>query len=364
MEVIYDKKITSFLLSHTIPAKTLSNGKNWIIECQIYDIDDVASDMSDKLFFQTFKSPEFYFYNITEGQTIKSSTYEAIIYFFQENYEELQSYKFYLYDGTKTKLLESETLYDNSKITYIYKGLENHSTYYVRCEGITVNGINVDTGYISFYIDYKVPSTYGIIYAENDATHGYIKLHTNIKIIQYNGNKTFDFINGMIDLTDNYIYYDEGFIIDGDFGIRIIGMHLNKTATILELRNTKYTILLSSHLYENGVIRFKLTVPNVLGNYILYSPPLTFDKDDLVSICFRRIDNLYSLNADILENFTFGNWWFGRQMPTGNSLEINDVWIDTDNLFTYVVDKDVMKIHTEKNEPSDKINIDDLWIGG
>ena len=51
---------------------------------------------------------------------------------------------------------------------------------------------------------------YSIIYAENDPLHGYIKYHTNIVVIQYNGDKSFSFENGMIDLRgDNEgIYYD------------------------------------------------------------------------------------------------------------------------------------------------------------
>ena len=364
MEVAYDKKVTSFLLSHVIPAETLINGKNWIAQCQVFDVEDIESELSDKVFFQTFKNPEFYFYNISEGQTINAATYEAIIYYFQEDYEDIQSYKFYLYDEMKSLLLESETLYDSNKINYTFKGLSNHTTYNVRCVGITVNGMEIDTGYISFYTDYKVPSTYGIIYADNDALHGYVKLHTNIKVIQYNGDKTFNFINGMIDLRNNFIYYDEGFVIDGDFALRLIGMNLNQTATILELRNTKRSIILSSYLYDDGIVRFKLTVPNALGNYILYSDPISFGEDDMISIRFKRVNNIYSLVAEIKEDFSFiNNWWFGRQMPGGNNLETNDVWIDTDDMFTYVVDKDVMKIYTDENEP-ENIDVDNLWIGG
>jgi hypothetical protein len=41
-------------------------------------------------------------------------------------------------------------------------------------------------------------------------------------VIQYNGDKSFSFENGMIDLRgDNEgIYYDKGFVIDGDFTLK------------------------------------------------------------------------------------------------------------------------------------------------
>ena len=250
MEPIYDRKISTFPHTHILPASTLTNGKKWAAQFQTFDVDDTASELSDKSYFQTLKTPLFYFYGLENGQILQSAFYDAQIYYLQEDYEDIQSFKFYLYDGTKTLLSESETMYDSTKIRYQYKGLDNHTVYYFRCHGMTVNGMEIDTGYIQIYTDYRRPGKYSIIYAENDPLHGYIKYHTNIAVIQYNGSKTFHFENGMIDLRgDNEgIYYDKGFVIDGDFTLKLRGMYLNQTATILELRNTKYSIIVSSYL--------------------------------------------------------------------------------------------------------------------
>lgn len=363
MEMVYDKKITTFTHSHTIPAGTLKNGKQWIAQFQTFDVDDLESGLSDKRYFQTFKTPLFYFYGLENGQTIPSASYEAQIYYFQEDYEDIQSFRFSLYDGTKTLLKESDTLYNSDKISYTYKGLDNHTVYYLKCHGITVNGMEIDTGYIEIYTDYKMPSTYGIIYAENDPLHGYIKYHTNIRIIQYNGSKTFRFENGMIDLRNNEegIYYEEGFVIEDDFTLKLRGMYLNQTATILKLRNTQYSLLVESFLKEDGTTRFKLTVPNRLGNYILYSDALAFQASDMVCIWIRRVRDIYQLEILIDPDFTEeNNLWYGQQMP-GTGLEVYDSWIDAPNLFTYAVERDGMNIHCSDSEP-DETKTDDLWI--
>ena len=57
MEKIYDKTITTFTHSHTIPAGTLKNGKQWIAQSQTFDVDHLESGLSDKRYFQTFKTP-------------------------------------------------------------------------------------------------------------------------------------------------------------------------------------------------------------------------------------------------------------------------------------------------------------------
>lgn len=361
MKPIYDRKISTFPHTHTLPASTLTNGKKWAAQFQTFDVDDTASELSDKSYFQTLKTPLFYFYGLENGQILQSAFYDAQIYYLQEDYEDIQSFKFYLYDGTKTLLSESETMYDSTKIRYQYKGLDNHTVYYFRCHGMTVNGMEIDTGYIQIYTDYRRPGKYSIIYAENDPLHGYIKYHTNIVVIQYNGSKAFHFENGMIDLRgDNEgIYYDKGFVIDGDFTLKLRGMYLNQTATILELRNTKYSIIVSSYLYEDGTTRFKLDVPNGLGHYILYSDAIAFNPTDMVCVWIRKVNDIYQLEIIADPDYVdTENIWYGQQMPP--TPDVYDIWVDAPNLFTYPVNKDDMATYYSDEEPPDA-DINDIW---
>lgn len=361
MDIVYDRKISTFPHTHIIPAGTLANGKKWLAQFQTFDINDAASELSDKLYFQTLKTPLFCFYGLEDGQTLPSASYDAQIYYLQENYEDIQSFRFYLYDGTRTLLSESETMYDSTDIRYQYKGLDNHTIYYFRCHGMTVSGMEVDTGYIRIYTDYRQPDKYSIIYAENDPLHGYVKYHTNIVVIQYNGGKTFRFENGMIDLRgDNEgIYYETGFVMDEDFTLKLRGMYLNQTATILELRNTKHSIIVSSYLYEDGTTRFKLDVPNGLGHYILYSDALAFDSTDMVCIWIRKVNDIYQLEVMADPDYTdTDNIWYGQQMPPNPGTY--DIWVDAPNPFTYVVSKDDMKTHYSDSEPANA-DVNDIW---
>lgn len=384
MDVVYDKKIHTSTLTHILPKKTLENGLKWIAQFQTFDVDDKASDLSDKVLFYTFKTPQFYFYemadayNIKEleyGKTITTSSYQSAVYYLQENYEDLQSYKFYLYDGTKTQLLESETMYSSSSIRYHYKGLENHTLYYFRCIGITANGMDVDTGYVQIYTDYEEEAHYGVLYAENDAEHGYIKYHTNIVVIQYNGTKKFKYIDGLIDLREDSIYYDTGFVIDDDFTLKLRGMYLNRTNTLLELRNNMFSLVLSSYLYDDGTIRFKLTVPNAVSKYILYSQPLTFGERDMVYIAIRRKNNIYKLDVHVDEmTILDSTMFYGQQKPMDDAVRL-DTWIDDDKPLTHRVAEENIIKHLETIEPKclplvDDIDWDyewmgkDIWIGG
>ena len=138
-------------------------------------------------------------------------------------------------------------------------------------------------------------------------------------------------------------------------------IQLNQTATILKLRNTQYSLVVESFLYEDGTTRFKLTVPNHLNNYILYSDALAFQSTDMVCIWIRRVHDIYQLEILVDPDFTEeNNIWYGQQMP-GSGLEVYDSWIDAPNLFTYSVNREGMNIHASDSEPGET-ETDDLWI--
>ncbi len=184
---------------------------------------------------------------------------------------------------------------DNYNISYTYKGLENNTVYYIRCAGVTVNGMELDTGYQEITVKYENPNTYARIYATPLPSQGCIQVSTNLIIIQYNGTDSFEYINGMIDLRDKTLYYDEGFLIEDDFTVIIRGTNLWQNADLLKMNNNKPGLTLSSHIYNNGMLRFRLLVPNGVSHYLLYSDELLFNNNDMVTISIRRKNNVYQL---------------------------------------------------------------------
>ena len=355
--------ISSFALKHTIPAHTLKNNQRYTIQAQVYDIENIPSALSNKVLFYTFSTPDFYFEDLSENPIIANSSFTATVHYYSDDWEDISKYIFYLYDATKKQLLQSSEMTDDYDISYIYKGLDNNTVYYVRCVGVTVNGMELDTGYVEITVKFENPNTYARIYATPLPSQGCIQVSTNLIIIQYNGTDEFEYIDGMIDLRDKTLYYDEGFLIENDFTVIIRGMNLWQQAELFKMSNGKQGLTLSSHIYPEGKLRFRLIVPNGVSSYLLYSDEQVFDNKDMVTIVIRRKNNVYQLKVFIELGYTKeGNMWYGTERPRRQLMENDDNWINTDGN-TYMVNKDLYATYLDEEEPENAI-IDDLWLGG
>lgn len=360
--VVYNNSTTTYSLEHTIPANTLANGKYYVIQAEITDQDGAVSALSDKKLFYTLTTPSFYFSNLPEDK-LKNASYEAVILYSSKELEELQTYKFYLYDSRKIKLLESDTFTNSDYLSYTYRSLQNNTKYYVQCVGYTKNGMSLNTGLQPLEVYYENPDIYSRIYVDNMPDSGCTKVTSNFIIIDADGNKTYEYPNNYIDLRNNTVIYKDGFVINGDFKLKFTGKDLWQNADILKFKNDYNDAILSSFIYPDNTLRFKLTVNNGLCNYLLYSDALSFSSFDIITLYIVRINDIYLLKVftkirtDEEEKF---NIWYGSQMPSG--AETNDIWINRDCVL-YKVGKDSYRIHTNSDEPID-INENDIWIGG
>ena len=294
---VFDDTVSSFELKHIIPAHTLQNGKKYTVQAQTYDVENIPSALSGKVLFYTFATPDFYFADLPEDPVITNSSFTADIHYYSDNWEAINKYVFYLYDASKKQLLKSNEMTDNKDISYTYKGLDNNTVYYVRCAGITVNGMELDTSYVKITVKYENPNTYARIYATPLPSQGCIQVATNLIIIQYNGTDSFEYIDGMIDLRDKTLYYNEGFLIEDDFTVIIRGTNLWQNAELFKMSNGNPGLTLSSHIYSGGKLRFRLTVPNGVSRYLLYSDEQVFANTDMVTVIIRRKNNIYQLKV-------------------------------------------------------------------
>lgn len=362
-QVVFDHKVSSYTLRHTIPAHTLTNGRKYAIQAQIFTAGDIPSALSDKALFYTFETPAFYFENVSDASLIDNSSFVASIHYYSPDWEDIGKYVFYLYDASKKLLLESSELTDASNISYAYQGLDNDTSYYIRCAGVTVNGMELDTGYVGIIVRFENPNTYARIYATPLPSQGCIQVATNLVIIQYNGTDSFSYTEGMIDLRGRTLYYDKGFLIKDDFTLLLRGRNLWQTADILKMNHDDRGLTLSSRIYVDGSLRFRLLVPNGMGNYLLYSDPQYFENTDMVTIALRRQNNIYQLRVFMEPGFTpEGNMWYGTERPGRHLMNDNDTWIDTDEQ-TYPVYKDSCQTYLEEAEPTSAI-LNALWLGG
>ena len=362
--VVFDDTVSSFSLKHLIPARTLSNNRKYTIQAQVYDVENTPSALSNKVLFYTFATPDFYFEDITDNPLITNSSYTAAVHYYSEDWEEISKYVFYLYDSSRKLLLQSNELTDDYDISYTYKGLDNNTTYYVRCTGVTVNGMELDTGYTKIHVKYENPNTYARIYATPLPSQGCIQVATNLIIIQYNGTDSFDYTDGMIDLRDKTLYYDKGLLIKDDFTVIIRGIHLWQTADLFKMNNGLLGFTLSSRIYNDGRLRFRLMVPNGIGHYLLYSDPQVFGDEDMVTIAIRRKNHVYQLKVFIELGFTTenGDIWYGSERPAQHLTHNYETWINTDEK-THKISRDAFTEYFGSAEPAEAM-INDLWLGG
>lgn len=303
-ETVYDETVQTCALKHVIPGETLENGKVWSIQAQVFDREQNASALSDKILFYTFHTPDFYFkkeggLQLEDGQPVDKSSYQAAVYYHSPDAEKISSYAFYLYDNTARLLSESSRSSDVENMVYTYKGLENDTEYYIQCKGITANGMELDTGLVKLYVKYQNPSKYSTIHTTAIPDKGCVQVSSNIILIQYNGDKIFDFEDGLIDLNNDSLFYDEGFLIDGDFSLVFSGKNLWQTAQLFTFDNGMEAFHITSRIYTDGKLRFRLSVPNGISNYILYSEPLNFTPEDMVTVLIKRSKNVYGLETRI-----------------------------------------------------------------
>lgn len=367
LESVYDRTITNYNLEHAIPANTLKNGIKYAVQGQVFDSQGNASELSDKGYFWTFTTPLFYFSNIHNDDVINKASFFVNLNYTQNEYEKISEYRFYLYDDAKNILLESETYYNSNNFNYAFKALNDDRIYYVRARGITVNGFELDTGYIKVFVNYENPKEYKYIFAKCNDNNSIVTYQTNFVVINASGNEQYEYEDSFIDLIEKTLVYDEGFIVSGDFTMTIRMKMYGANSTLLKCSNSTCGFTITTPMDDKKYVRFKLTAPNGICNYILYSEPILYNVLDIVTLHIRRINNIYQLfcfveNKDSLRYTT----WFGQQDPvTASGLTEYDVWIDNTNDGVVRIDKDHVNVFLQNYEPALLAEHQyDMWIGG
>lgn len=364
---VYDQTVTTFDLKHTIPAGTLQNGKKYLAQVRTFDKDEVESPTSDKSRFLTLETPHFRFTNVEDGQNVDASSLTATVSYTQANGEKVDSYRFYLYDEAKRQVFVSEPMTYQPYMSYIYKGLENTKTYYIRCLGSTANGMPLDTGYVKFTAYYLNPGDYKLIYAENYPYKGYNTYRTNIKIIECDDYQEdrYAFDDGYIDLLDDEITYSSNFKIDDDFTLMIRGKFMYQEAQIFSATNGDGAFEICSYIYDDKTLRYRITAHSDGYEYILYSDAVpAFTQDDIITLWVQRKDNYYAIAVFVKKsNGVEGGMWFGIPDPSNYGAADYDIWLNSDEPKLGHVNVGEVLRYVENGEPGDAPQYA-VWIGG
>ena len=301
-EATQDSANTQFLLEAD-SIDVLEYGTQYYIQIRITESNNTKSAWSDTRFAYFISTPTFQFQNIRDNALIKQSYVTAEILYYQLENEQLMNIIYYLYDSAKNLLSTSGIIYDVKNLQYTYNGLVD-GIYYIRAKGETVHGYKVDTGEIKIVVDYVIPETFSNFYLENDSLNGYIRYQTNIISIDYHGDETFEYEDGYINLIDKTLVYDRGFRIDDDCIFIIKGKDMFRSGEIFfelfDSEEKNFGFYITSYIYDDNTIRYKLVANNGLDNYVLYSSAIpVFSKNCLVSIWIKKKSNLYSFEVQI-----------------------------------------------------------------
>lgn len=307
--VIYTNTVETFQYSNIISANKLINGKSYQATIQTKGVNNTVSPISEPVQFKCFTTPLVYIEDVSDGYVIRSSNYTFIGSYTQPQGELLQSFEFNLYNANGVLLSTSGVKYSED-IIYTVNGLEDNTAYYIELITNTVNGMVTSTDRILINVDYEQPAFFTINQLENLCDTGQIQISSNIKVIigKSNPKPPIYIDNKEVDLRKNgsYVLFDEGFSIDKDFTLKLIGRDFNENTQIIKLAGKDITIVLNymidtvsqnENMYfiemycYNNLTTFKYYIKS---NYILPPTP----KEDIF-IWLRRIDSLYDL---IIEN--------------------------------------------------------------
>ena len=300
--IVYEESETTMQLKHTVPANTLKNGTLYNVRVAVIDIDNNVSEFSDPMLFYCYTTPTFIFDNITNNQIVKNASYQVTMSYNQSEGEPLQSWEIALYDTSKSRIQNSGIFYTDN-IKYTLTDLEDNQTYYIKATCITLNGMEVDTGYIQFSVNYKQPSIYSLLTLENVKNNGYIKLQSNIRAVEAHSYDDVTYINGeYANLKDNTVYIDADFSLDDDYIINLLGYDLTPNTLIMQLSdgNNKINLYLRKGVFdinENKEKAFiELNIPVGFTSYVCYSNYIDNpNTSDMLDIWVKKKHGLYNV---------------------------------------------------------------------
>lgn len=195
-DAVYSGVYTTYRSKHEIPGGVLENGKIYKarirIETYVGDTSssDSPSEWSDNIIFYCFTQPVLGFDGLktkdelAEMSLVANEINSLGIYlrltYTQEEGEELNSWTAFMYDTSYGIQQQTDLMYYASSTQTQFSGLSDKATYYVRATGTTVNGMEVDTGYIPIYTYYGLPSMFVNFDVVNNDVEGYISLKSAI----------------------------------------------------------------------------------------------------------------------------------------------------------------------------------------
>lgn len=216
-DIVYTNEVASYVYNQVVPANTLTNGGYYGFYFQTKNINGDYSSQSVLSTFKCFTTPILSFINIPTLNVIESASFRFLCQYTQAEGEQIDYFYFYLYNRNQQEIDRSPIITSDMAIPeyiiptfqHTFSGLIDDEIYFIRALGITVNGTTIDSGMISFSVDYSYEGTYIMVNAENNADKGYVLLYNNVSEID---GQVYDAEGHLIDppIEDEKIYLTNG----------------------------------------------------------------------------------------------------------------------------------------------------------
>lgn len=293
-------------LYHTIAPNSISNNTApYLAKIRVLFEDGSYSDYSDSVLIYCYSTPKFGFNEISNGEIISNSSISLTLDYSQEQGDLLSEYEVILYDHGYSELYNSGILYSINGNVEI-KGLEDSEVYYLRALGKTQKNMEIDTGVIEITVKYSSPTIYTSMILENDCRNGYIKVTSNIISVAYeSSSEKLSFLNNsQLDLTNEYLAYNDGFDIEKDFSLLVDLMNPEPYEEIISLSGENFLITIKYMVYTakestaSPYSYFVLNISDGYANYVLYSDTMSVLQDtNVVRLCLSRKNGFYDFSC-------------------------------------------------------------------
>ena len=202
--------------------------------------------------------------------------------------------------------------YDTTNLSHSFYGFASGYRYIIRGYGKTVNGMNLTTDEVVINVDYNVEEIFSKLDLTNIKNKAAVLIDSNIVRADGESKKAVTYIDGeWADLKSNYVIYDGGFLLDGDFSLIIYVKGLTRNIPFFDFYSAYNKDFHGALTYRvgnaadnadgsfYGQFELRITDKNKNGvstSYVIYTDriPRIYDST-IVGLCIVRSNGLYSL---------------------------------------------------------------------
>jgi hypothetical protein len=288
--VIFNETLTSFQLQHLVPLNKLQNGNSYTIKVRTGNNTGEWSEYSNLVPFKCLSTPIISITNIINN-TVNNQTFSFQASYSQTEGEQLQSYKFYLYDEDSNLIASSlETLYSQDiSLTHEFSGMENGSKYYIEFVATTIDNIQISTSKIEFTVSYITPRFSASLTLENKSEQGGVQIYAEVIQIIGKSSGIISYINNEeVDLTKGMIDWQENFSIENNFTLKIWSRNIIQNIPYVNLYSPQGKIQL---IFDGIMIHCYITMNNITTHMI--SNSITVNSENDIVFVFLQKNNEY-----------------------------------------------------------------------